>query len=311
MPPALYALRKTHKKTENPSKGPPVRPVCGAKEAPNGKFSWFLSKIIYDLADSVPNKRECRSSGEMRAACNRDTDISVRMKTKVLSMDVKSLYPSLTKNVCKDAMKWLVQRSELTIINVDWDQVVRYVAVNMSPADIDKEGVSDVIPGRAKVSRRKITTNCLKSKTADTDWLEANPPTLEQKTKLIGLVLAIAVETIMSQHTYMVGDQVFLQSEGGPIGMTASSAIAAAVMLWFDELYLAKAEEAGYEIVVYERYIDDVNQGVVVEDGDTIENVAAELKVIADSVLPCIKMEIDLPENYPEKMLPILTCVFS
>ena len=93
--------------------------------------------------------------------------------------------------------------------------------------------------------------------------------------------------------------------------MTASSAIAAAVMLWFDELYLAKADEAGYEIVVYERYIDDVNQGVVVEDGDTIENVAAELKVIADSVLPCIKMEIDLPENYPEKMLPILTCVFS
>ena len=43
-----------------------------------------------------------------------------------------------------------MNKSGVSVENVDWTQVTRYVAINMTPEDIDKEGVSDVIPGRVK-----------------------------------------------------------------------------------------------------------------------------------------------------------------
>ena len=49
LPPPLYGFRKTHKTNHNGDNGPPMRPVCGAKDAPNSRFSNFLSKIIYDV----------------------------------------------------------------------------------------------------------------------------------------------------------------------------------------------------------------------------------------------------------------------
>ena len=62
-------------------------------------------------------------------------------------------------------------------------------------------------------------------------------------------------------------------------------------MMWFDELYLEKVEREGYMLPLYERYIDDSNQGVVVEEDDNIEEMAVKLKDIADSILPGIIME--------------------
>ena len=77
---------------------------------------------------------------------NDNVNENIREKVQIYSMDVKSLYPSLRKSVCKDAAKWLVNKSGVSVENVDWTQVTRYVAINMTPEDIDKEGVSDVIP---------------------------------------------------------------------------------------------------------------------------------------------------------------------
>ena len=62
--PPLYGLRKTHKPVPNP----PVRPVCGASNAPNSRLGHFLSRIVNNFADCAENSTECRSSEEMRAA---------------------------------------------------------------------------------------------------------------------------------------------------------------------------------------------------------------------------------------------------
>ena len=114
LPPPLYGCRKTHKKEQNGTKGPDMRPVCGAKEAPNSKFSSFLSKIVYDVADTIDQSHECKSSEEMRAGFeyfNKNVDVGTRRKTAIFSMDAKKLYPSLRKFVCKNAVKWLIRKS--------------------------------------------------------------------------------------------------------------------------------------------------------------------------------------------------------
>ena len=73
----------------------------------------------------------------------------------------------------------------------------------------------------------------------------------------------------MSNHTYAVGDKIFLQTEGCPIGLDLSQAVARAVMLYYDELYLSKVKEEGMRIHMYARYVDDSNQIVEVEEDET------------------------------------------
>ena len=206
--------------------------------------------------------------------------------------------------------------------------MTRYVAIHTTPEEVEDEGLKDVIPLRVKKSRRKLTMNCLKAKTADTDWLPATPPDNNQKRKLFGLVMAIGIDIIMSNHTYLLGDQVFLQSDGGPIGLDGSGAIARVVMLWFDELYLDKVKSEGYNLVLYERYVDDSNQIAVVpppgsrydteqerlvmdtphnqQDTPPDERLARILLDIANSVMECVVMEGDWPTKNDDKKMPIL-----
>ena len=48
--------------------GPSVRPVCGAREAPNSRFGHFLSILINNYADCEEHEHECMSIEDMRAA---------------------------------------------------------------------------------------------------------------------------------------------------------------------------------------------------------------------------------------------------
>ena len=57
----------------------------------------FVSKMMDHYADSVDKHIECKSSEEMCAAFEdfNKLDKNVREKFKIISMDVKSLYPSM------------------------------------------------------------------------------------------------------------------------------------------------------------------------------------------------------------------------
>ena len=47
-------------------------------------------------------------------------------------MDVKSLYPSITKAVAKTAIEDLLKNTDLNILNIDWWEAVKYVFVTVS-----------------------------------------------------------------------------------------------------------------------------------------------------------------------------------
>ena len=105
-PPPLYGLRKDHKSTPDTYKGAPVRPVCGANQAPNSRLSHFLSSVINDYADNAEIQTECRSSEEMRAAFEEYNRLDPHIKEQccIISMDVKALYPS---KEWKEIILWL------------------------------------------------------------------------------------------------------------------------------------------------------------------------------------------------------------
>ena len=82
-----------------------------------------------------------------------------------------------------------------------------------------------------------FNTGDLNEDTADISYLERDcdkqtdrwiwrvngkEPTADQERLMFALVMQIYVEFIMTNHTYTVGDQIYLQLEGGGIGLEAN-----------------------------------------------------------------------------------------
>ena len=91
-----------------------------------GKGSNFLSMIVNDFMDAEDYEDEVRSSEEMRAkfeAYNQET--GDKSKTRALSMDVKGLYPAMTRAESKKSVIDMVCNSDVSVENVDYDEAVK------------------------------------------------------------------------------------------------------------------------------------------------------------------------------------------
>ena len=329
--PPMYGLRKDHKEHQDERKGPPVRPVCGANESPNSRLSCFLSRVVNDYADSLNIKTECRSSEEMRAAFeryNNEEEEDVKRQCQILSMDVKALYPSMDWKEIGVAVKEMVESCEKDVEDVDWKEVGKYLATTLTKEEIEKEGLRHVVPKRKQETNRKITVAYLNNRKNDRNWSNPRAPGHKQKKRMIGLALAVGIQACMESHVYRVGDRVFLQQEGGPIGLELTGAVSRAFMWRWDKLYLERVQEAGIKMPLYERYVDDSNQVAVApekgarydresrkividengarEDEQKDERLARVLSEIANDIMPCIKMEADWPSKNRDDRLPIL-----
>ena len=134
----------------------------------------------------------------------------------------------------------------------------------------------------------------------------------------------------MANHVYCMGDKVYLQSEGGPIGLELTGAVSRPFMARYDRMYLERVKQAGLDMELYERYVDDSNQICEVpplgakydkdsrkiiidhiqyeQDQETPpdERTAKVLIDIANDIMNCVVMEADWPSKNMDKRLPIL-----
>ena len=333
--PPMYGLRKDHKSFEDEQEGPPVRPVCGANDAPNSRLSHILSRIINDYCEDAKINTECKSSEEMRAAFEEfnGKDEGVRKKCKILSMDVKALYPSMDWEEIVLALREMIEESEREIEDVDWHELGKYIAVTLDKEEVEKEGLRLVVPQRREETGRKISIAYLCNKRNEGKWGTANQPRCRQRRRMLAIGISQAVRVCLEGHTYKVGDRIYLQREGGPIGLELTGAVSRVFMARWDRIYLKRVRNAGIHMPLYERYVDDSNQVAEVppvemeydrekkklvrkkeqgstEGGERVEEdderLSRILKMIANDVLPCIDMEADWPSRNPDGKLPIL-----
>ena len=143
-----------------------------------------------------------------------------------------------------------------------------------------------------------------------------------------------AIQATMKNHVYMLDDKVYHQSEGGPIGLQLTGAVARTFMLWWDKTFMEKLKEAtknmDWECFMYMRYVDDGNMvctpfpiGCKVEDGSIIvpdssaeeddmmqsppdRRTAEIIQCLANSICEFIQMEIDYPSAHESHHMPIL-----
>jgi hypothetical protein len=98
-PPPIYGTRKDHKPEEPDQEhlGPDVRPVVGAKEAPTSRLGHFVSKVINHFVECEDDSTLCNSTEDMKAAFEafNKLDNETKKKCRIVSMDVKALFPSM------------------------------------------------------------------------------------------------------------------------------------------------------------------------------------------------------------------------
>ena len=307
-------MRKTHKKLQPGMEivGPATRPVVAANSAPNSRLSDHLSDMIDNFCDMTDNEYECKNSEEMREGFERfnaQYDSTTKQKFFVLSMDVKALFPNMQVGACMKAVHWMVDNSEVTIKNVNWWEVSKYISVCYSDEEIREYGLRSVCPERVLKSRVKLTMNCLSNEAAKKDdekWTKVDIPNEEQKKKMIALVLAYGVKVTITNHCYRVGDDFYQQSSGGPIGLDLTRALHRPFMRWYNARYVARVIEAGFTVGMLEIFVDDSDQIMMGREGQTKEDAIKELNEIANSIEEHIVMEVDIGDNHQSGKLPIL-----
>ena len=194
----------------------------------------------------------------------------------------------------------------MEVINVNYTEVSKYLYIMMSQEEKESEKLNEVLPKRVKVSRKPLTTNCLLSNKPEKDeWILGRSPNDQEKRVMLANAVALGVRSVMSSHSYKMGDEIFLQKEGCPIGLNLSQAVARCCMIYYDREYLKKVKEEGMDMKMYVRYVDDSNQ-IICSDEKDEEKVASRLMSVANNILPGIEMEADLPVKNQDFKLPIL-----
>ena len=136
---------------------------------------------------------------------------------------------------------------------------------------------------------------------------------------MTAIAVTKGIEACLENHMYCVGDKIYLQTRGGPIGLELTGAVSRPFMARWDRMYLERVKEAGVNMLLYERYVDDSNQAaittpvgaryneerkkVIVDpmlvDRDMHINGDARLSKIlldiANSIMTCVEMEGDWP----------------
>lgn len=296
----LYGLRKDHKRFDDATKGPPLRPVCGAVVNNNMRISYFLSSIlrpIIALSDDV-----CDNTDDMLsrvAKCN-EADLS---KCIVGSMDVEALYPSIDIEFAVEKCAELLMDSGIEFKNVDTDELGMFLVFNDTEENLHKADLLRYCPNRtSNMGRKPVFTASGVHSSRVIRWKnwkksEEKPPNLR---KMVVHALAITLRYTLSNHVCQFNDHLFKQLKGGAIGVGIAGDVAILMMVWWDKQLKSKCPN----VQMYARYVDDID--VVVETDDDDETAMKRIQTVANEIHPSIRVTIDYPSKHPDGKLPVL-----
>ena len=256
----------------------------------------------------------------------------------VWSSDVKALYLSLQTDIVAETISNEYLKSDLEI-NVDSDELGLYLTLILSKEEIEVENLQDVTAqwrheGHGKkpgITTAKVLADTRAKGNTKFDRPKRSP-TKQEKRKMVAMAIKAGIKIVMKSHVYRFNGKIFLQTEGGPIGLELTGAISRVYMLWWDRELIKRLEEAtrdiSWKLLLYLRYVDDenciaeemplgaklINGKVCVktENIDSDKNVPGDIrtamimKEIANEISPCIQVEIDCPSLHENKKMPIL-----
>ena len=76
---------------------------------------------------------------------------------------------------------------------------------------------------------------------------------------MVILALTHAVRKVFQTHIHRYNGRHHIQGDRGPIGHIITGEVARVIMIWFDQEFVKLTKILKVELVLYSRYIDDVD----------------------------------------------------
>ena len=312
--PSLNQLVKDHKETLQ------TRPVCRAKQAPNGNLGEIICNILDPFVEEADKEKrtELRSTEvlchEIKAMNERVALTGTRKgpyqedgNMVVGSKDVKSFYPNMDTDVAAEEVKQEIEESNIDL-EMDTNEAALYLACTMTPEEIEQEGLTHVVHKRRFKTgpRPGLTSKAIVGGAAarleDQAWIPpARKPGRRQKKRMAGCVMKSACRLVMRNHFYSYNNSIRKQSKGGAIGNKLTEKLGRLLMKRHDKKYHGLLRKLKIEEELSERFVDDELEiltatapGVRFEEGKLFKD---ETKVEEDKKIPDDERTFDLLRN--------------
>ena len=231
------------------------------------------------------------------------------------SLDVKALYPSLDIDFTSDIVAQTFLESDFQIEEVNTKELGMYLALNKTKEEINEINLNNFCPHRKHRKGCLTITGCATNRNETKryePWIFPDVPPDENTTKrAMAEALKIAIKFIMKNHIYQFGTQTKKQKKGGPIGLELTGDLAGIFMMWWDTELMKRANAQGMNILMYKRYVDDIN--IIMETpqptNETMnddEQAIEIIKQIGNNIHPSIQLETDCPSKHSDSKLPLL-----
>ena len=147
---------------------------------------------------------------------------------------------------------------------------------------------------------------------------------------MVGCLVKAAIKLVMQNHYYSFNNEIRKQKKGGAIGNTLTEKLGKLLLKRFDKKYKSLLRKLKIEIELYERYVDDVTEGLVEldpgvrfdpekckmvkvkelkESDKTVKGdkrTMDELKKVANTIYKSVQFTSDCPSNHPGGRMPVL-----
>ena len=211
-------------------------------------------------------KVHIRKHDDMKWISSHDVENKfVQNKSKemvIIGSDCISLYPNLTKVESANEVAEAVLSSDIKWTGIDWKEASRYLVLRRSRDWCMRHRLRRVLPTRRSFRGTKpgmTGQGPLGAEIGDEkQWRFPKVEITEQEQKLImSEVLKLAVETMYDTHMYSFGGTVYKQTEGGPIGLRSTCAVARVIMSRWDMKWKERLAMNNIQLETDARYVDD------------------------------------------------------
>ena len=181
----------------------------------------------------------------------------------IIGADAVALYPSILKGPSSVTVKKAMLETEVKFSGINYKEGTRYIALELTEAEIAMSGLRRVLPVRRGTRGTKPAIYGPLAMSAgiddDSQWRFPRVELTElEKKRILATVMQIAVRAVFDTHVYQFAGKLYHQQRGGPIGLRATCAIAKVVMGDWDRRLHNVMTNNGLSIEEGARYVDDV-----------------------------------------------------
>ena len=178
-------------------------------------------------------------------------------KYTIVGNDVEALYPSLKDIESARVAREAVKTSGLIFANIDVVSALKYLRVTGGDDHIRDIGLAEIAP-RWLGKRPDLVTIGGDAMKEDKNWSKMKRVLNDQEVRLVvSRVVETAVLVCMTTHMYRFGPDLYIQCNGGPIGMRFTASLANIVMKQWDKAWVSLLKREKIKFNLFLRYVDD------------------------------------------------------